>query len=204
MTARKFKLLHLIGRIYYFCIIQDFDCLSCVVNQSVQLMRFVCGLDSHDRDHSTSHEIQTSTVDPWTQTRALITTPLLSLSGASGFPSIPPTRSASSSPRRAPSLPPHINYSLSPVASAPPSVTPGVTESGRSEVVLPIANQGISQKSLRLKPCGPAGQYPHDPRPARGDRDPPVLVNNGLFQSVSSSRLIAPLNNLFYMQFCIW
>lgn len=54
-------------------------------------------------------------------------------------------------------------------------------------MVLPTATPGISQKSM---PCGPEGRHPHDPRPARGDRDPPVLVNNGLFQSLSSGRLI--------------
>lgn len=71
-------------------------------------------------------------------------------------------------------LPTHINYSLSPVALTPPFVTPGVTESGRSEVVLPTATPGISQKSLCMKPCGPAGQHPHDPLQVRGVRDPPL------------------------------
>lgn len=60
-----------------------------------------------------------------------------------------------------------------PVARAPRSMTPGVTESERSEVILPTANPGISQKipALRLKPCGHAEAYPHDPQGAEGDRD---------------------------------
>ncbi|CAB1421200.1 unnamed protein product [Pleuronectes platessa] len=101
----------------------------------------------------------------------------LSLSGASGF---------SSNPLCAPpcwaSHPPHINYSLSPVAPAPLAVTP---ESGRSEVVLPTATPGISQKfpALFLKPCCPAGRHPHDPRAAEGaqrslSRLPPTMAGS--------------------------
>lgn len=107
MPARKFKLLHIMDRKYYFLSMQDFDFHLCLVNQSVRLIRFVCGFNSGGSGlpSSTSHGIQTSTVDPWTQTRALISSPSLPLSGASGFPSIPPCFQRSPRP---PSLPTSI------------------------------------------------------------------------------------------------
>lgn len=64
-------------------------------------------------------------------------------------------------------------------------------------MVLPTATPGISQKSLCMKPCGPAGQHPHDPLQVRGVRDPPFLVSNGLSQSLSSVGLIISSNTLF-------
>lgn len=83
------------------------------------------------------------------------------------------------------SLPPRINYSQSPAAPALASVTPeGVTESGRSEVALPTATHGTSQKSVYQKPCGDPPIWPLESWGR--SRDPPlspVLLNNGLFHS---------------------
>ena len=142
--------------------------------------------------HPTSNRIQTSTVDLWTQTRALISSPTPSYLWGLRLPlCLPPSLLPA-----APAGLPHSPHQLQPfhVAWAPGSMTPGVSESGRSEIILPTANPGISQKfpALRLKPCGHVGQLPHNPQAARGDRDiPQILANNGMSQSVLSGKLIA-------------
>ena len=191
MSARKFKLLHIMDRMYYFWIMWDFDFHSCLVNQSVQLIRYVCGLDSrasdprclpwgpdqHRRPADTDqnpHQISRSCLSPGPQVSPQSLHP----------PSLLPR------PRRPPSFPPHINYSLSPVAPAPPlPLWPrGLPSHGGQRWFSPLLPQTLlPQASLRRSP---AGQHPHDPGPARGDRDPPVVVNNGLVRLLSSGWII--------------
>lgn len=124
----------------------------------MQLIRFVNGLENQICDilshahfsHFTSHGTRCHRPVDTEQSHHQLSLSCLSL----GPQVSPPTLCASSSPLRA-SLPRHINYSLSPVAPAPPSVTPGVTESAWPGVVLPLATPDISQKflALFLQPC---------------------------------------------------
>lgn len=96
LPRRKFKLLE-----YYFWLIEDFVPHSCLINHSLRLIRFVCGSDnqisecSHTHlSHSDSHGTQTSAIDPWTQTRALIRSPTpasLSLGPQVSPPSLKPS-----------------------------------------------------------------------------------------------------------------
>lgn len=87
------------------------------------------------------------------------------------------------------SFSPHINYSLYPLVPAPPPVTQGVTKSGRSEVILPTATPGISQKfvSLCLKPCGPSWWHPRGPQAAVGRQRSPIMSQHCPVHSVWSS-----------------
>lgn len=127
--------------------------------------------------HATTPRIQARTTEWWTQARALIS-PLWDYR----FP-LSPSLPCSNNPCRRASL--LTSITAYPLQRWPFSLWPWgeVTESGRSEVVLPTATTGLSQKSVCQKPCGPRAWRPHEPLEVRGDRDPPVLVNNGLSQS---------------------
>ena len=115
--------------------------------------------------HAASPEVQTSTVDPRTQTRALISSPTPASLRGLRFPLHPSIRPPCFQPPLQASLLPSPHqlhpFPLS-AGPSPPSVTPGVTESGRSEVVLPtatpdIATPGISQKQpCRATPTRPS------------------------------------------------
>lgn len=60
----------------------------------------------------------------------------------------------------------------------------GLTESGRSEVALPTATHGTSQKSAYQKPCGDPPTWPLESVGENRRHPPPVLLNNGLAQSL--------------------
>lgn len=145
--------------------------------------------------HSTSHRFQTSTIEPWTQTRALITSPTPAfLSGASGFPYIPPTLSASSSPCSPAGLPPSPHQLQPTPCSASHSLCdPGgyrVREvRGPSPHCYPRhLSEVCSSVSEAPRPCRPT---PTRPSGSHGEtRIPPVLVNNDPVQSVWSSSII--------------
>lgn len=105
---------------------QDFDVYSCLVNQSGRLIRFVCGLDSRGSDlpyqpRYTSHGIQASAIDPWTQTRALISSPTPASLWDLRFPCCP-----SLTPSQVPATPagrPPSSHQLQPIpCSAGPSL----------------------------------------------------------------------------------
>lgn len=187
MSARKLKLLPNVW------IMQDFDFHSCLTNQSGKLIRFVCGLDSRDSDLPSqpryiSHGIQASAIDPWTQTRALISSPTPASLWDLRFPCCP-----SLTPSQVPATPagrPPSSHQLQPIpCSAGPSLcdpggywvrevrggSPHCYPRHLSEVSAPEALQGDTHMTL-----GKPGE----------SEIPPVLVSNGLSQSLSSSRLI--------------
>lgn len=177
---------------------QDFDVYSCLVNQSGRLIRFVCGLDSRGSDlpsqpRYTSHGIQANAIDPWTQTRALISSPTPASLWDLRFPCCP-----SLTPSQVPATPagrPPSSHQLQPIpCSAGPSLCdPGgywVREvRGGSPYCYPRHLLEVSAPEA-LRPCRATPTWPSASEGSEKSPPPPVLVSNGLSQSLSSGRRI--------------
>lgn len=135
--------------------------------------------------HSVSHRIQTSTIDPWTQTRALIGSSTPAFLGLQVSPPFPPDLSASSSPRKPPS--PHQLQPI-PCSAGPLPLWPQGLPSQGGQRSFSLQLPQASLRSFRLCVWSPAALQSdtHTTLWQQGETGipPPVPVNNGLFHSV--------------------